>query len=451
MIDDPLSLLSLSIWLMAAGMWPVGFLFGACSACCDECGECPCPPNCDFTCDTGNKFKNIKFNGRVGEFTFDETDFVPFPSRDENGDFFQDVFSIELPAGLKRLNGATFLELGNQGWGYDLGIPLPECIDKVEAVYLTLGIGFGTSQDDCGCPICLIFFDPGISVDLGQEPRRGAVLLSAAASPIVRSCDNAEWSPSSITYGDWTPDAGANGIEEWDDDGSCGSEQEAYDIIKAWLDENFVVEIENLQVQQSCCNKCTHATNGCNPTATILSYEVEDYGSNQIENPGPEPAGSCFDNSVSFEIEQLPETSLAYFGEQCITPISLSPFLSEPDGCGCSACCFEVVFQAQFNFENDGFARFEAVAFLCFDGCDQTEATTAQLTEWSVVDEQGPTAELLEFLNSLNLSATLTVEPCDCGACCDEGCEDNVAEGGCENWAGVGTSCCDDPDPCAEE
>jgi hypothetical protein len=199
------------------------------------------------------------------------------------------------------------------------------------------------------------------------------------------------------------------------------------------------------------CSKCTHATNGCNPTATLLSYEVEDYGSNQIENPGPEPAGSCFDNSVSFEIEQLPETSLAYFGEQCITPISLSPFLSEPDGCGCSACCFEVVFQAQFNFENDGFARFEAVAFLCFDGCDQTEATTAQLTEWSVVDEQGPTAELLEFLSSLALSTALTVQPCDCGACCDEGCEDNVAQGGCENWAGVGTACDDDPDPCAEE
>jgi hypothetical protein len=39
MIDDPLSLLSLGIWLMAAGMWPVGFLFGACSACCDECPD----------------------------------------------------------------------------------------------------------------------------------------------------------------------------------------------------------------------------------------------------------------------------------------------------------------------------------------------------------------------------------------------------------------------------
>jgi hypothetical protein len=38
-IDDPLSLLSLGIWLFAAGMWPVAFLFGACSPCCQQ--ECP--------------------------------------------------------------------------------------------------------------------------------------------------------------------------------------------------------------------------------------------------------------------------------------------------------------------------------------------------------------------------------------------------------------------------
>jgi hypothetical protein len=39
MFDDPLSLLSLGIWLFAAGMWPVAFLFGACSACCQD--DCP--------------------------------------------------------------------------------------------------------------------------------------------------------------------------------------------------------------------------------------------------------------------------------------------------------------------------------------------------------------------------------------------------------------------------
>jgi hypothetical protein len=34
MIDDPLALLSMGVWLFAAGMWPVAFLFGACSPCC---------------------------------------------------------------------------------------------------------------------------------------------------------------------------------------------------------------------------------------------------------------------------------------------------------------------------------------------------------------------------------------------------------------------------------
>jgi hypothetical protein len=38
MFDDPLSLLSAIIWLAALGTWPVGFLFGACSPCCQQ--EC---------------------------------------------------------------------------------------------------------------------------------------------------------------------------------------------------------------------------------------------------------------------------------------------------------------------------------------------------------------------------------------------------------------------------
>jgi hypothetical protein len=39
MIDDPLALLSMGVWLFAAGMWPVAFLFGACSPCCQQ--DCP--------------------------------------------------------------------------------------------------------------------------------------------------------------------------------------------------------------------------------------------------------------------------------------------------------------------------------------------------------------------------------------------------------------------------
>lgn len=40
MIDDPLTLLSLVVWLMAAGMYPLGFLFGACSPCCQRDDAC---------------------------------------------------------------------------------------------------------------------------------------------------------------------------------------------------------------------------------------------------------------------------------------------------------------------------------------------------------------------------------------------------------------------------
>jgi hypothetical protein len=39
-MDDPLSLLMQGIWLLAAGMYPLGFLFGSCSACCGcACGS----------------------------------------------------------------------------------------------------------------------------------------------------------------------------------------------------------------------------------------------------------------------------------------------------------------------------------------------------------------------------------------------------------------------------
>jgi hypothetical protein len=42
MIDDPLSLLMQGIWLLAAGMYPLGFMFGTCSACCNQCRNDTC-------------------------------------------------------------------------------------------------------------------------------------------------------------------------------------------------------------------------------------------------------------------------------------------------------------------------------------------------------------------------------------------------------------------------
>lgn len=42
MIDDPLALVAAGIWLMSAGMYPLGFLFGACSDCCQQDAGCCC-------------------------------------------------------------------------------------------------------------------------------------------------------------------------------------------------------------------------------------------------------------------------------------------------------------------------------------------------------------------------------------------------------------------------
>lgn len=53
MLEDPLSLVLWSSWLMAAGMYPVGFLFGACSDCCNQ--ECVCG-FADFA--SGTAYKN---------------------------------------------------------------------------------------------------------------------------------------------------------------------------------------------------------------------------------------------------------------------------------------------------------------------------------------------------------------------------------------------------------
>lgn len=39
-MDDPLSLLAFAVWTLAAGMYPLGFMFGICSACCNGCQPC---------------------------------------------------------------------------------------------------------------------------------------------------------------------------------------------------------------------------------------------------------------------------------------------------------------------------------------------------------------------------------------------------------------------------
>lgn len=209
------------------------------------------------------------------------------------------------------------------------------------------------------------------------------------------------------------------------------------------------------------CNKCTHAYNGCQPVHTLLRYEIEGYDTTiDIVDPGGEPNASCADPGAweLTEEQYLEVEPEAIFG--CIRPSELTGAgPGNVDECDCPLCCNEVLWQSVFTFQNDGFVLLGANVILCFDGCDQTQAV-GTIGEWTLDEEQGPSENILAWLNSLTITVTLEIESCDCGACCETEnevttCNDDVAEGFCvdnpfgtilRQWQGVGVSC--DPDPC---
>jgi len=209
------------------------------------------------------------------------------------------------------------------------------------------------------------------------------------------------------------------------------------------------------------CTKCTHAYNGCQPVHTLLRYEIEGYDTTiDIVDPGGELSGGCgTPGAWTLTEEQYLEVEPESISG-CILPSELTPAgPGNVDECDCPLCCNEVLWQCVFTFENDGFVRFLTTVILCFDGCDQTQAV-GTIGEWILDDEQGPSENILAWLNSLAITVTLAIEPCDCGACCEteDGiatCDDDVAEGFCvdnssgtiqRQWQGVGVGC--DPDPC---
>jgi hypothetical protein len=238
MLDDPLSLLSLGIWLMAAGMWPVGmgFLFGACSACCDECGQCQC---------SHHLVAEALGFGNAGRFTLQNP-----------------VLSVTTPSG-------TIADF-----------PADETL-------------YGS--------------DSGISIAGGN-----------------------------VVYTQW-------------------------------------------------------------------------------------------------ELR---------FAEAFI--------LSVTDACGCHISAQETfIFRVDFfdeNFEGDATATINATYVMGLD-CDDDGGAL----QWDESAQSTSGQDFADFVDSLSLSGSYAFDPCECGACCDEGCRDDIPEGACENWAGVGTACDDDPDPCAEE
>ena len=204
------------------------------------------------------------------------------------------------------------------------------------------------------------------------------------------------------------------------------------------------------------CSKCTHyadnaySCTGLDDVIETLTYSVVGYASVTINNPSPEPSAGCGNNSVAIPIQDLPQGNnqyIAFGGKPCLLPSSLtvSPAV---DACGCEVCNVEVTIGAYVQMENDGSLVLQKVFSAAMKECGDTTLALLSANGFQIIsDDNVPdAAQVAAWFNALSISVSVTLPECDCGACCDDGCEENVAEGGCNTWQGVGVDC--DPDPC---
>lgn len=135
-MDDPLSLLAFAVWTLAAGMYPLGFMFGVCSACCDD----ECPDRCDRC--SGVTHFDINWSG-VCQDTFDlftlESDIDVATKANVTPSGLAEVnISVDL------LTGLNCESLGSPG--------------TVDTLTIRILAGFFENlqnNDECGCAVCL--------------------------------------------------------------------------------------------------------------------------------------------------------------------------------------------------------------------------------------------------------------------------------------------------------
>lgn len=214
------------------------------------------------------------------------------------------------------------------------------------------------------------------------------------------------------------------------------------------------------------CSKCTHyANNGsaCNDyffgSGRSLTVNVADHGTVTLSNPAYEPCEAA-GNEVFVNVATAPVPTWkagTFLAGQEFTSYA-DPYICVrlidgffvADECGCNLCNVLIGLTARFFYDEcpSSSTQFDADFVLSFPGCDVVSQTTSTYTAWVKRSgcNFGEFAPLLAWLNNLSISVSLTIPGCDCGACCDDGCEENVAEGACTAWQGVGVDC--DPDPC---
>jgi hypothetical protein len=209
------------------------------------------------------------------------------------------------------------------------------------------------------------------------------------------------------------------------------------------------------------CSRCTHLANNGNEcptsgvdwTVTLGEYAPQTLALNSDDY---ENTGIVIPLEDIPELPELPNTSGEWTNAQLSAFFSEAPGLG--DSCGCGSCRYVVNFEAGFSFDNDGFLVYNRslTADESLDGCsdDGSAITFSPNADWAFVDG-GPSGyeletnaqDVLDWLNGLGLTVSMQIDPCECGACCEEGgtgvtCSDNVAEGACPgDWRGVDTLC----------
>jgi hypothetical protein len=210
------------------------------------------------------------------------------------------------------------------------------------------------------------------------------------------------------------------------------------------------------------CDKCTHGYNQTQCADLIDGYELTAYGVT-FSDTYPQGSGGCSWSSIDFE-EFFFDGNIDAGRPQCVADeaepfnitwrgravIQAGPVTDE---CGCLVMKASVGMRVRLSYEGL-VLEIDVENEQIIDSCDGGQVSfaldfndgTAVEDLWEI--DSDCLDELKAWLQTaLNPSASLTLKTCDCGACCDDDqCEEDVAEGGCTDWQGVGVSC--DPDPC---
>lgn len=277
MIDDPLGLIVQGIFVLAAGMYPVGFLFGVCSDCCDQCPPCS---RCTHYADGCPEF-----DGAL-DWTYTVSD----------------IGTVSVPD--TPLEPCTGTGLGDNSLeiSFDLLPEVPaDVADEMGGGWFAAGFCSGDFEqppqvDECGCTTC----GYGISLRAIFKANDDTLVFGKYFYGTIKDCSQtviemtseSEWSTD--TAGPW-PWPGC------DDCGENGASVPAFDAIpdlKEFLD-SLTITMSLTTDPCECGACCEYDGNGgtiCTDNVAEGSCEGPWLGvDTTCESDGPCPIGSCCD------------------------------------------------------------------------------------------------------------------------------------------------------------